>query len=188
MSPWKSEIPSCFEPLRKHGHMLWRWRSSERTGLRHGGSERAAWGQRGGGGRQAAPRLREGGVGGDTAAQARGEDVGKRTEASRSTKRSIRWVPVICWVLSFLSGPFLLTLCGCIVGGATQWNERLDFKINCYKYPNSFIPDGRNSRQRSLVGHSPCGHKELDTTECMHTHTHARAHTQTQRGTLRAHL
>ena len=30
--------------------------------------------------------------------------------------------------------------------------------------------------QRSLVGYSPCGHKELDITEHSHTHTHT--HTQ----------
>ena len=39
-----------------------------------------------------------------------------------------------------------------------------------------FLP-GKFHGQRSLVGCSPQGHKESDTTE--HTHTRARAHTHT---------
>ena len=36
-----------------------------------------------------------------------------------------------------------------------------------------FLP-GESHGQRSLVGYSPWGHKELDTTEQAHTHTHIR--------------
>ena len=40
-----------------------------------------------------------------------------------------------------------------------------------------FLP-GEFHGQRSLVGHSPWGHKESDTTEQLtHTHTHTRTHT-----------
>ena len=46
-----------------------------------------------------------------------------------------------------------------------------------------FLP-GKFHGERSLVGYSPWGHKELDTTECayarMHAHTHTHTHTQTQ--------
>ena len=34
-----------------------------------------------------------------------------------------------------------------------------------------FLP-GKSHGQRSLVGYSPWGRKELDTTEQLHTHTH----------------
>ena len=33
---------------------------------------------------------------------------------------------------------------------------------------------GESHGQRSLVGYSPRGHKESDTMECTHTHTHSR--------------
>ena len=35
--------------------------------------------------------------------------------------------------------------------------------------------------QRSLVGYSPCGHKESNTTEWLNIHTHTHTHTHTQR-------
>ena len=38
-----------------------------------------------------------------------------------------------------------------------------------------FLP-GNFHRQRSLVGYSPWGHKELDTTVGTHTHTHTHTH------------
>ena len=37
-----------------------------------------------------------------------------------------------------------------------------------------FLP-GKFHGQRSLVGYSPWGHKESDTTECAHAHTHTTA-------------
>ena len=43
-----------------------------------------------------------------------------------------------------------------------------------------FLP-GKFHGERSLVGYSPWGHKELDTTECACAHRHARAHTHTHR-------
>ena len=36
-----------------------------------------------------------------------------------------------------------------------------------------FLP-GKSHRQSSLVGYSPCGHKESDMTERLSTHTHTR--------------
>ena len=44
-----------------------------------------------------------------------------------------------------------------------------------------FLP-GNFHRQRSLAGYSPWGHKELDTTERLSSHTHTHSHTHT--GTL----
>ena len=41
-----------------------------------------------------------------------------------------------------------------------------------------FLP-GESHEQRSLVGYSPWGHKELDMTESLrHTHTHTHTHTR----------
>ena len=40
-----------------------------------------------------------------------------------------------------------------------------------------FLP-GKFHKQRSLVGYSPWGLKELDTTERMHMHTHVHTHRQ----------
>ena len=39
-----------------------------------------------------------------------------------------------------------------------------------------FLP-GKSHGQRSLVGYSPRGHKESDTTEQLNTHTHTHTHT-----------
>ena len=43
--------------------------------------------------------------------------------------------------------------------------------------PTPVLLPGKFHVQRSLVGYSPCGHKELYTTECVHTHTHTHTHT-----------
>ena len=40
-----------------------------------------------------------------------------------------------------------------------------------------FLP-GESRGQRSLVGYTPWGHKELDTTERVHTHTHTHMYTR----------
>ena len=48
-----------------------------------------------------------------------------------------------------------------------------------------FLPGGSHG-QRSLAGYSPWGHKELDTTLCMHKEcTHAHIHTKDRREHLR---
>ena len=41
---------------------------------------------------------------------------------------------------------------------------------------------GKSHGQRSLVGYSPWDRKELDRTECMHTHMHAHTHPDTGSG------
>ena len=50
--------------------------------------------------------------------------------------------------------------------GKIPWNRKWQ--------PTPVLLSGKSHRQRSLVGYSPWGHKELDTTErlSMHTHTH----------------
>ena len=42
-------------------------------------------------------------------------------------------------------------------------------------YPTSVLLPGKSHRQRSLVGCSPWGHQELDTTEQLHFHFHFHA-------------
>ena len=42
-----------------------------------------------------------------------------------------------------------------------------------------FLPE-ESHRQRSLVGYSPCGRKESDTTEHTHTHTHTQNEASTK--------
>ena len=49
---------------------------------------------------------------------------------------------------------------------------------------HSSILPGKSHRQKSLVGYSPWGCKESDSTEHTHTHTHTQAHTDTHRRTL----
>ena len=41
---------------------------------------------------------------------------------------------------------------------------------------HSSILAGKSHQQRSQAGYSPGGCKELDTTECVHTHTHTHTH------------
>ena len=45
---------------------------------------------------------------------------------------------------------------------------------------HSSILAGEFHRQRSLVGYSPWGHKQLDTTEQLSAHTDTHTHTHTQ--------
>ena len=44
----------------------------------------------------------------------------------------------------------------------------------------NFFP-GKFHGQRSLVGYSPWGHKELDTTERLHVHVHVQCHIKNHR-------
>ena len=55
--------------------------------------------------------------------------------------------------------------------GKIPWNRKWR--------PTPVLLSGKSPRQRSLVGYSPWGRKELDTTErlSMHTHTHTHTHT-----------
>ena len=41
-------------------------------------------------------------------------------------------------------------------------------------FPTPVFLPGESHGRRSLVGYSPWGRKEMDTTECRHTHTHTR--------------
>ena len=54
--------------------------------------------------------------------------------------------------------------------GKTPWSRKWQ--------PDPVFLPGKFHGQRSLVGYSPWGRKESDTTECAHTNTHT--HTQTQ--------
>ena len=50
---------------------------------------------------------------------------------------------------------------------------------------SSVLP-GESHGQRRLVGHSPWGRRESDTTDCVRVHTHKHTHTHTLKG--KAHL
>ena len=50
------------------------------------------------------------------------------------------------------------------------WVRKITWRRTCQPTP-VFFP-GKSHGQRSLVGYSPWGHKESDTTEQMNTHTH----------------
>ena len=47
---------------------------------------------------------------------------------------------------------------------------------NWYSLPTPVFLPGESHGQRSLVGHSPQGHKESDTTERLSTHAQAQTH------------
>ena len=71
--------------------------------------------------------------------------------------------------------------CQCTRHGFHSWLRKIPWrrKRNPLQYSCLENPHG----QRSLVGYSPWGHIELDTTEqlstCAHTHTHTHTHTLT---------
>ena len=66
---------------------------------------------------------------------------------------------------------------GSILGsGRTPWRRKWK--------PTPVLLPGKFHGQRSLEGHSPWGHKVLDTTECAHTHTHTHTHIQNAWHTL----
>ena len=50
------------------------------------------------------------------------------------------------------------------------WNREIQRRSK-WQHTPVFLP-GRSQEQRSLVGYSSGGHKELDTTEQLSTHTH----------------
>ena len=54
-----------------------------------------------------------------------------------------------------------------------SWKDSLSRK---WQPTRGFLP-GKSHEQRNLVGNSPRGRKELDTTEYTHTHTHTHTHT-----------
>ena len=60
------------------------------------------------------------------------------------------------------------------------WVAKIPWRTKWQSVP-VFLP-GKSHGQKSLVGYSPWGHKESDTTEqlnlCVHTHTHAQMHDQ----------
>ena len=64
--------------------------------------------------------------------------------------------------------------------GFDPWDGKIPWRRAWQPAP-VFLP-GESHGQRSLVGYSPWGCKESDTTEWLsaHTHTHTRIHTHTQ--------
>ena len=64
---------------------------------------------------------------------------------------------------------------------AILWKNLEDIPWRREWLPTPVFLPGELHGQRSLVGYSPCGHKESDTTERL-THTCARTHTHTHTG------
>ena len=63
----------------------------------------------------------------------------------------------------------------------TYTHTILHTRTRFYSYTPVFLP-GESQRQRGLLGHSPWGCKELDTTKVTqraHTHAHTQTHTHT---------
>ena len=58
--------------------------------------------------------------------------------------------------------------------GFDPWVKKMPWRRAWQPTP-VFLP-GESNGQRSLVGYSPWGHKELDTTERLHFHFHIIAH------------
>ena len=56
----------------------------------------------------------------------------------------------------------------CMRPGFDPWVEKIPWKRKWQPTP-VFLP-GESHGQRSLMGYSPCGHKESDTTERLSTH------------------
>ena len=60
--------------------------------------------------------------------------------------------------------------------GFNPWVRKILWRRK-WQSPPVFLP-GKSQRQWSLVGYSPYGHKESDTTERARAHTHTHTHTQ----------
>ena len=50
--------------------------------------------------------------------------------------------------------------------------DRCPGVANAFPPPNPVFLPGKFHRQRSLIGYSPWGHRESNTTKHTHTHTH----------------
>ena len=54
--------------------------------------------------------------------------------------------------------------------GFNPWVRKIPWRRKWH--PTPVLLPGKSHRQRSLVGYSPWGHKESDTTELLHSHFH----------------
>ena len=63
------------------------------------------------------------------------------------------------------------------------WVGKIPWRRNWQPTP-IFLTE-KSHRGRSLVGYSPCCHKESDATECVHVHSHTHTHTHTWENSYR---
>ena len=80
------------------------------------------------------------------------------------------------WVLVVAHGNFHLH---CIMWDLVPWSG-MESKLLAFELTTPVFLPGKSHGQRSLVGYSPRGHKELDTVEQLSTHSWACAHTHTR--------
>ena len=75
----------------------------------------------------------------------------------------------ICWVPRWLSGKGSARKCRRVKRlGFTSWVRKIPWRRKWQPTP-VFLP-GKSHGQRSLIGYSPWGHKQSDTTERLHFH------------------
>ena len=82
------------------------------------------------------------------------------------------WFLRLCPILGFLGDSDGKVLPECRRPGFDPWIGKIPWRRK-WKPTPVFLP-GEFHGQRNLVGYSPWGHKESDTTEWLRTHTHTR--------------
>ena len=69
------------------------------------------------------------------------------------------------------------SVCECRRVGFDPWVGKIPWRRKWQPIP--ICLPGKSHGQRNLMGYSPWGHKELNTTELLSTHTHIHTHTHT---------